>query len=194
MKTAIGAIQGMPTYELLEVADTVWAAQRSHQRTAAELGKARDWQLALAEAAEQLRQQQKQALRRRGNWFKRLWDWLKSSLGGIEHSCPRVQPAGNAASGSAVQAEQSTQASPPGAIESSQAEREETQTPQAEINLKNLNPHVRKFVGQTIVGRVSLEMVLAELERRGYPYRPPIKEDGTLVIRECDLTNGICCR
>jgi hypothetical protein len=29
MKTAIGAIQGMPTYELLEVADTVWAAQAS---------------------------------------------------------------------------------------------------------------------------------------------------------------------
>jgi hypothetical protein len=32
-------------------------------------------------------------------------------------------------------------------------------------------------------------MVLAELERRGHPYRPPINEDGKLVIRDCDLTN-----
>ena len=207
MKTATEAIQGISTCELTELADTVWRAQKSDQRTAGRLEKTKNWQL--VEAAEELSRQHKRAFReesaekdalralpmtserRRGHWFKRLWQWLKGSPGGIEQSSSSVQPAGSGAPDSAVRAEQETlqSASPAGAVEDSQQEREELQDPQPEIDLKNLNQHVRKFVGQTIIGRVTFEMVLAELERRGYPYRPPIKEDGTLVIRECDLTN-----
>jgi hypothetical protein len=55
--------------------------------------------------------------------------------------------------------------------------------------LKKLNKRVSEIVGETLIGKVSLEMVLAELERRGNAYMPPIRSDGTLIIQESDLTN-----
>jgi len=55
--------------------------------------------------------------------------------------------------------------------------------------LKKLNRRVREIVGETLIGKVSLEMVLAELERRGNAYIPPIRSDGTLIIQESDLTS-----
>ena len=209
MKTANGAIQGMSTCQLLELADFVWDAEKSSRETAQRaVRNAEKWQL--AEAAEQLRRQQRRPLqddgvetpglqipaiasgRRRSNFFRRLWAWLTGFRKENRHAISALQSSAGHESESAAPSRQPAQVqsdSPARTVESTHNEKEEVQKPKPEVNLRNLNRHVRKFVGETIIGRVSMEMVLAELERRGYPYRPPIRDDGTLVIRECDLTS-----
>jgi hypothetical protein len=210
MKTANGAIQGMSTCQLLELADFVWDAEKSSRETDQRaVRNAGNWQL--AEAAEQLRRQQRRPLqddsvetpglqipaiasgRRRSNFFRRLWAWLTGFRKENEHAISALQSSAGHESESAAPSRQKPAEvqsdSPARTVESTHNEKEEVQKPKPEVNLRNLNRHVRKCVGETIIGRVSMEMVLAELERRGYPYRPPIRDDGTLVIRECDLTS-----
>jgi len=207
MKTAIGAIQGMSTCELMELADFVQHAEKSGQKTG-DVRNAQNWQL--AEAAEQLLRQQRRPLQdggaqtpglqaqtlasacRRRSFLRRLWAWLTGFLKENGHAVSAVGSAADHESESAGPTQlpaQAQSASPVRTVESARNEKEEARKPKPEVNPRNLNRHVRKFVGHTIIGRVTIEMVLAELERRGYPYRPPIREDGTLVIRECDLTS-----
>jgi hypothetical protein len=51
---------------------------------------------------------------------------------------------------------------------------------------KKLRRRVSAFIGQAIVGKITLETITDELARRGVTYRQPI-EGSTLVIRDCDL-------
>jgi hypothetical protein len=125
--------------------------------------------------------------------LRRLSAWLTGFLKENGHAVSAVQSGADHESESTGPTEQPAQAqsaSPARTVESARNEKEKAGKPKPEVNPRNLNRHVRKFVDQTIIGRVTIEMVLAELERRGYPYRPPIREDGTLVIRECDLTRA----
>ena len=130
---------------------------------------------------------------RRRSFLRRLSAWLTGFLKENGHAVSAVQSGADHESESTGPTEQPAQAqsaSPARTVEPARNEKEKARKPKPEVNPRNLNRHVRKFVDQTIIGRVTIEMVLAELERRGYPYRPPIREDGTLVIRECDLTRA----
>jgi hypothetical protein len=214
MKTAIGAVQGMSTCKLLDLADFVWNTEKSSRQTAQ--GAVRNPQNGqLAEAAEQVQRQQRRPLQdggvqtsglqaemipsvrrigRSGGFLRGIWARLTGLFKENGRVVSNIQSTANSNSESAPRTEQPAQAQsalPAGAVESVGTDREEIQKSNPKVNLRNLNRHVRNIVGETIIGRVTIEMVLAELERRGYPYRPPIREDGTLVIRQCDLTNQV---
>jgi hypothetical protein len=52
---------------------------------------------------------------------------------------------------------------------------------------RDVHTAAKQTVGETILGAVTLNDVLKELERRGVNYRPPVDEKGVLTIEESDL-------
>jgi hypothetical protein len=219
MKTSIAAVQSIPTHELKELADAFWQARRPRPGKAASIASAENWQLAEAaeQLVDQQKRTSQDAAngqnlqetgsgtvrvaRRRG-----LLGWIRDRfrrLFGADSQANNLEPAREqqnartegrdsaVADRSPVTLDPSRNEPQPATLrgERKKISQDRSEKSRYRAELKKLNRRVREIVGETLIGKVSLEMVLAELERRGNAYIPPIRSDGTLIIQESDLTS-----
>jgi hypothetical protein len=198
MKTARGALRELPTHLLKELVEQGLAREsvlgQGKRLTAAKSRSLREAQTQedVARANRPIKQ----------SFFSRLGRWLRRLFRGAE-VLQSSDPGRSSYSGGPTTPREKTPAAQFG--NNARVEQNEENlnghnvsaasmspfTNPARTNDKELDRLVRSIAGEKVFGKITLHLITDELARRGEPYQHPIDQDGTLTIKDSDLTNEV---
>jgi hypothetical protein len=188
MKTARGALRELPTHLLKELAERCLLTHESVPVQSNGLTSVPSRQA----ASKENRHKELSFLSRFGRWLRRLF------LGA--ETCQQVGPAHtSSSSGEALPREQAarSQIGNDAAVEPIKGKQlngyavpaPSEQPFLSPTNNRELDRLVRRILGEKVFGKITLQLVTDELARRGEPYCHPFDKDGTLTIKDSDLTD-----
>jgi len=192
MKTARGALRELPTHLLKDLAELTHESVPVQSNGLTSVPSRRLREAPLEAASKENRHKELSFLSRFGRWLRRLF------LGA--EACQQASPAHTSnSSGQTLPREQAAQSqigndAAVEPIKGKQLNGYAVPAPSARAfisptNDRELDRLVRSIVGEKVFGKITLQLVTDELARRGEPYCHPIDKDGTLTIKDSDLTD-----